>query len=105
RMLERRGYTVLEASHGEEALSVWREHATIIDAVVTDLRMPQMAGPELVAALREDRPRLPVVFVTGYADQDWDIGANPHECVVPKPFTGEELLAALARVSRASQLA
>ena len=100
RMLERRGYTVLEASNGEEALAIWREQSMIIEAVVTDLRMPQMAGPELVEHLRRDRPELPVVFVTGYADQDWKIGTSAHEIVVAKPFTGEELLAALAHVSQ-----
>jgi CheY-like chemotaxis protein len=98
RMLERRGYTVLEARHGADALLLWRKHAEVIDAVVTDLRMPEMGGRELVAMLHGTRPGLPVVYVSGYSDQRDVAGRAGWEAFVEKPFTAEGLLEALEGV-------
>jgi PAS domain S-box-containing protein len=92
RLLERHGYAVLEARHGADAILVWREHGPTIVACVTDLRMPEMGGRELVAQLRADRADLPVVYLSGYADRDV---ADSRDGFVEKPFTGEALLAAL----------
>jgi CheY-like chemotaxis protein len=98
RMLERRGHTVLEARHGADALLVWEDHHARIDAVVTDLRMPELGGRELVARLRARQPDLPVVYVSGYADEGAPAAAGPDEVFVEKPFTGESLVHALAQV-------
>ena len=71
-----------------------------VDAVVTDLRMPEMGGRELAARLRADRPDLPVVLMSGYADR-LGVGGAPSaetsEEFVDKPFTADVLLAALDR--------
>ncbi|MGZ8468568.1 MAG: PAS domain-containing protein [Gemmatirosa sp.] len=98
RILERHGYAVLEARHGADALLLWRAHAADVVAVVTDLRMPEMGGRELAAVLRDDRPDLPLVLVTGYADQQLVAHLGPGTAYVEKPFTGEALLAALRQV-------
>jgi PAS domain S-box-containing protein len=97
RMLERRGYTVIEARHGADALLVWSEHRGAIGAVVTDLRMPELGGRELVARLHAERPGLPVVYMSGYADALALPMATrgAHEAFVEKPFTAESLLDAL----------
>ena len=98
RILERHGYAVLEARHGADALMLWRAHRADVRAVVTDLRMPEMGGPELASLLRQERPDLPLVLVTGYADQPLASWLGSRATYVEKPFTGEALLAALRQV-------
>jgi CheY-like chemotaxis protein len=67
-VLRRCGYRVLEASGGEEAMSMSREHGAAIDLLVTDVVMPQMSGRELADRLRDLRPRMRVLFVSGHTD-------------------------------------
>jgi len=98
RMLERQGYHVLEARHGGDALLVWREHHAQIDIVVTDLRMPELGGRELVSLLRAERAMLPVVLLSGYADPQALTQMPAQTQFVPKPFTSETLLSAVARL-------
>ncbi len=95
RTLERHGLQVLEARHGVDALLLWKRHRDVIRVVLTDVRMPEMGGQELATALRQDRPTLPVVFVSGYADSELTRALGPHDRFVEKPFTTDILLAAL----------
>ncbi len=100
RILERAGYTVLEARHGADALLVWKEHEAAIDLLITDLRMPELGGRELMAALHAVKPNLPVIAMSGYPP---DVGAAPHEMwtgdgrtqFLAKPFSTEMLLGAV----------
>lgn len=98
RMLERRGYMVPECRHGGDALPVWREHGEHIDGVVSDVRLPELGGRELVAVLCAQRPTLPVVLMSGCSDQDVVVGGMSQSEVVAKPFSGDVLLAAIHRV-------
>jgi two-component system, cell cycle sensor histidine kinase and response regulator CckA len=98
RILERRGYRVLEARHGTDALLLWDAHGHLVDAVITDIRMPEMGGRELVARLRRQSPQLPVVLMSGYSEQVDGSFRSAHEQFVEKPFTAEALLQALAQV-------
>ena len=66
--LTRSGYSVLEASNGEEALRVSRAHAGRIDLMITDVVMPKMGGPMLAEWLADERPNMKVLFVSGYAE-------------------------------------
>jgi CheY-like chemotaxis protein len=68
RMLNREGYTVIACANGDEALSRAREPGQAIDILVTDVIMAGLNGRELSAALLRDRPRLPVLFTSGYTD-------------------------------------
>lgn len=99
RMLKRRGYRVLEARHGADGLMTWREHRGTIDAVVTDVRMPEMDGITMAQALRRDDPALPIVFMSGYAANSLSEGQHlPGDAIfVEKPFVGETLLDAVRR--------
>lgn len=93
------GYDVMDAEDGPAALALWAEHRDAIDVLVTDLLMVGLDGLELAAALREDRPELPVVLVSGYTDTN----VVPDDVVfVGKPFTPQVLLDAVeaARKSR-----
>jgi CheY-like chemotaxis protein len=69
RVLVERGYNVLEAGSGEEALHVASEHAGVIDLVVTDIVMPGIDGCEMARRLVEARPGTGVLFVSGYANE------------------------------------
>lgn len=63
----RLGYTVFEAGNGNEALEIFLRHP--VDAVLTDVRMPQGTGIYLLEEIRRRHPTIPVVFlITGYAD-------------------------------------
>ncbi len=95
RMLERRGYTIIEARHGADALILWASEYERIDAVLTDLRMPELGGRELVDQLHLERPTLPVVFVSGYEKDSSIDRLGPYDRFVEKPFTAENLVAAL----------
>ena len=101
RTLERQGYQVLEARHGADALLLWRRHRERVDAVITDMRMPEMGGEELVKQLRAERADLPVVFVSGYAEESSAALVRRGDRFVEKPFTTDVLLSALADVLRA----
>ncbi|HTT83334.1 MAG TPA: ATP-binding protein [Rhizomicrobium sp.] len=69
RALKLRGYQVLEASGGEEALEIVRRHAGAIHLLITDVVMPNMDGPTLVRAVRRLRPDMAVIFMSGYAEE------------------------------------
>jgi CheY-like chemotaxis protein len=67
RLLERQGYTVIDARSGAAALDIWREHRDRIRLVLTDMVMPDgVSGPELVKQLQQDRPGLKAIFTSGY---------------------------------------
>jgi len=96
--LEACGYTVLEAGHGEEALSLCREHEARIDLLLTDLVMPIMSGRELAERMAVLRPDTKILFMSGYTD---DVvirqGIQRGEIAfIQKPFN----LSALARKVR-----
>ena len=91
KILTMRGYAVLAASDAEEALRLNREHE--VDAVVTDVMLPSMKGPELVEKLRLHQPQLRALFISGFtSDALLDGGLSPEDVAfVQKPFTGEAL--------------
>ena len=96
-MLREAGHTVIEAGSGGAALERLDEDAASIDLLIADLVMPGMNGFELARAAREDRPNLPVLFITGFADIARSEEAA-HETVLQKPFRAEELTAKIADV-------
>jgi DNA-binding response OmpR family regulator len=95
RMLTRRGYAVLAAGDAAEALRLNSEHE--VDAVVTDVMLPSMKGPELVEELRRHRPQLRALFISGFTSEVLvqDGLSLTEVAFVQKPFTGEELTSRL----------
>ena len=91
-VLRRHGYVVLEARHGVEAIRVAERHRDDIHLLVSDLVMPHMSGDELARRLSADRPKMKVLFMSGYTERsavhpDLTVGAS----FVQKPFTPEAL--------------
>jgi CheY-like chemotaxis protein len=93
RILEARGYTVLEARNGEEALVLCERHEGPIDLVATDVVMPGMNGRMLVERLTAQRPAVRVLFMSGYTDDDMLRRGivDPRMAFFQKPFTPEAL--------------
>jgi PAS domain S-box-containing protein len=69
RALERNGYVILDASDGEQALSVFRANASTIDLVISDLIMPNLGGRQFAEALRAEGSTVPVLFTSGYSSE------------------------------------
>jgi two-component system, cell cycle sensor histidine kinase and response regulator CckA len=93
RALATRGYTVLEAASGVEALEIMdREHGQI-DLVVSDVVMPEMDGPTLLRHLRERNPDIRIVFMSGYAEEAFrkNLSVDEDFIFLPKPFTLKKL--------------
>ncbi len=98
RVLARRGYTLLEAADGEEALRKASEHLGPIHLLMTDVIMPRMTGRELARHLTEARAELKVLYASGYTDDAvFRHGVlEPGTAFLQKPFTPD----ALARTVR-----
>jgi PAS domain S-box-containing protein len=94
RLLERHGYTVVEARHGRDALRIVEEGERRIDLVLTDLVMPEMGGRELAERLRARHPGIKVLFMSGYSERavTSDGTMPPGTGFVEKPFTVEQLI-------------
>ena len=67
-MLRQRGYNVLDASSGADAIRLLADHTGPVDMLVTDVLMPGMSGRELYEHLSRRQPGLKVLFVSGYSD-------------------------------------
>jgi len=94
RALASRGYTVLEAESGVEALRVAEEAGGTIDLIVSDVIMPEMDGPTMLAELRRRGFDAKVVFVSGYADDAFarSLPEKQEFVFLPKPFTLKQLI-------------
>jgi two-component system cell cycle sensor histidine kinase/response regulator CckA len=95
RALGTRGYRVLEASTGAEALEVFEEHHGEVDLVVSDVVMPEMDGPTLMKELREQNRDLKIIFISGYAEDAFRRNLDEKEdfMFLQKPFDLKELAA------------
>ena len=94
RALASRGYTVLEADSGLEALRVAEEAGGPIDLIVSDVIMPEMDGPTMLTELRRRGFTAKVVFVSGYADDAFarNLPEKQEFVFLPKPFTLKQLI-------------
>ncbi len=98
RGLVSRGYTVLEASNGLEAIDVLEKSQGRVDLVVSDVVMPEMDGPSLLRELRSRNPKLKVIFVSGYAEDAFKKYLPEQDgqfAFLAKPFTLKQLVTAV----------
>ena len=96
RLGQRLGLRVELASDGREALTKFQATPDGFDLVLLDLTMPELSGEEVFAGIREQRPHIPVVFMSGYPSQDVlrRTGNAPGVRMLDKPFS----MAAFQRV-------
>lgn len=99
RGLTSRGYTVLQAANGFEAVEAFESYAGRIDLVVSDVVMPEMDGPTLLTELRGRDPDVKVIFVSGYAEEAFEKnlpeGDKYKYNFLAKPFTLKQLVGAV----------
>jgi len=98
------GHVVIQAADGQQGVELAR--ATAVDLVITDLIMPVQEGVETIVKLRRERPTLPIIAISGgvthaklYLDIAAKIGARR---ILAKPFSPQELLAAIDEVFQRS---
>jgi len=88
RLLRQRGYEVIEAEDGEQALELAEQHAGTIDMMISDVIMPGLDGPALLKKARQYLGDAPVLFISGYAESDFsdllqdEVGVS----FLPKPL-------------------
>jgi two-component system, cell cycle sensor histidine kinase and response regulator CckA len=93
RVLGNQGYTVVQAANGEEALGRLDDLEGRIDLILTDVVMPDMGGLELAGRVRERRPDLKVLYMSGYAEGDkLQPKMNSEHSFLQKPFSAESLM-------------
>jgi two-component system cell cycle sensor histidine kinase/response regulator CckA len=104
RALRVRGYKVLEAGGGEEALEIVNEHSGTIHLLITDVVMPNMDGPTLVRQMKRLRPETAVIFMSGYAEEAFRRNAENAADIhfLPKPFGLKQLAAKVKDVLSAA---
>jgi two-component system cell cycle sensor histidine kinase/response regulator CckA len=97
RALGQRGYHVLEATTGTEALEMFTSYNGDVDLVVSDVVMPEMDGPTLMKHLRSERPDVKIIFISGYAEDAFRRNLSEKEdfMFLQKPFDLKELAAAV----------
>ena len=96
RLLQRRGYDVLEAVDGYQALEVFRQQTDQIGCILLDLNMPGMSGLEVLAEVTALKPSVKVLILTGYAARIEEVSGAT--AVLQKPFSVDELRKKLAEV-------
>jgi PAS domain S-box-containing protein len=104
KVLTRQGYRVLAAASGDEALEIVRAYSGSVDVIVTDVVMPGLSGPELVARVQELRPGIPVLYISGDARGALSVQGLEDEGVafLQKPFTPAALAQKVGELARRS---
>ncbi len=105
--LTSRGYKVLQAGNGSQAMEISRKHAGKIDLLMTDVVMPGMSGRELAERLTPERPDMRVLYVSGYTDEAIDHHGilDPNTLFLQKPFSRETLSRKLSEIFEVSPAA
>ena len=100
RALARNGYTVLSAENGEAALELLASTPKI-DLMISDVVMPTMDGPTTVRAARKTHPDLPILFMSGYAEEQLRKSIDiPNVSFLAEPFSVQQLAEAVREVLR-----
>ncbi len=107
RVLRSKGYEVLEAPSGDSALELLKTKANTVDLLITDVVMPRVDGPTLVKQVREDRPDLKVIFISGYTEDAFRkrLGEDTDVYFLPKPFSLKQLASKVKEVLAKDQAA
>ena len=101
-LLDKEGYRTEVAADGHEALEQVGRHS--FDLVISDIRMPRMSGLELLAALKQEHPELPVIMITAFASPEDAVQAMKNGAFdyITKPFNVEEIKAVIRSATHRS---
>ncbi|MDQ8161655.1 MAG: response regulator [Gemmatimonadota bacterium] len=97
-VLRRHGFSIIEAANGREALTALAERYDV-DLVISDVLMPELGGRELAKQLQRDRPEMPVLFISGYTNQELanEGGSLDADAMfLAKPFSSQQLMGAVS---------
>lgn len=103
RALRNKGCTVLEADSGESALELLKSAEQTIDLLVTDVVMPRMDGPTLAEHVRNNRPDIKVIYISGYAEDAFRSQVDETINFLPKPFSLGQLAAKVKGVLQTTE--
>jgi len=99
--LEKAGYDVLEAEDGEKAIEEINngEHSLLLSLIITDIRMPNRNGIDVINYYKKEWPSIPLIVLTGFPDPDMSTIMLAHGVVeyLVKPVEAETLIAAVAK--------
>lgn len=100
RMLQKLGYTVLQARYGNEALEIFKKRKNSISLVILDMRMPGMDGCEVYDRIKKIQPEAKIIIVSGYMEQYdlVDISKRNFDGYFAKPFKPKELSEKIADI-------
>jgi CheY-like chemotaxis protein len=101
-VLEAFGYKALTASDGAEGVAVYTAHQKDIRVVVSDVEMPYLSGPNMIRALEKINPNINIIVTSGLAAGDEILDLPGVKKFLPKPYTAEILLRAIAEILRAT---
>jgi len=106
--LEKAGYDVLEAEDGEKAIEEIKkgEHSILLNLIITDIRMPNMNGIDVLNYYRQEWPSVPLIVLTGFPDLDMAIAMLQHGVVdyLVKPVEAEKLRSSVAQALEQRQV-
>jgi two-component system, cell cycle sensor histidine kinase and response regulator CckA len=96
RMVERHGCQHVSFNDPVKALQYYRDNSQKITLIITDLTMPKLPGPDLIKNALRINPNLPIVLITGYAEEYIPDDVRPLvQHVLPKPFVKAEVVDAV----------
>ena len=102
KILKGGGYQVIAAPGGEDALRLFKDDEERVELVITDIVMPGMSGIALGKTLNDIAPKLPVLFITGFADMRLE---GTHTALLQKPFSAQQLLGKVASMLAGEKVA
>lgn len=99
RIVKREGFAVIEAANGKEALVKMSVHPA--DFIITDIRMPELGGMELLIQVKKDYPEVRVAVITGYPGSytPEEVIANGADHYILKPFKSEQICRAIQEMA------
>jgi two-component system cell cycle sensor histidine kinase/response regulator CckA len=100
RALRDKGYRVIEASNGESALEFIKKEANTLDLIITDVVMPKMDGPSLMEHIKNHNPKIRVIFISGYTEDNFreSLANDSKVHFLSKPFNLKELASKVKEV-------
>jgi two-component system cell cycle sensor histidine kinase/response regulator CckA len=102
--LKSKGFEVLEASSGEEAIEIIKEQGDTIDVLITDVMMKGMDGTELVEKIKLEYPNLKILFMSGYAQDAISYLSNSDYKFLSKPYTLQELVTTINELIKQNEV-